>query len=107
MALVEPGAISTPIWGKGIEAGEKLRDTLGDDAQRDYGDRVEKLSEAAAEMDRRGSPPQKVADAVAHALTAEKPKTRYLVGIDARVQASLRALLPDRALDVVPKHVRP
>jgi NAD(P)-dependent dehydrogenase (short-subunit alcohol dehydrogenase family) len=101
VALVEPGAITTPIWGKGLEAGEKLRDSLPAEAQRDYGERIDKLSVAAAEMDRRGSPPQKVADAVAHALTADKPKTRYLVGADARVQAGLRAVLPDRALDRV------
>jgi NAD(P)-dependent dehydrogenase (short-subunit alcohol dehydrogenase family) len=99
VALVEPGAIKTPIWEKGIEAGEKLRDSLPEAAGRDYGERIDKLAQAAAEMDRRGSPPQKVADAVAHALTADKPKTRYLVGVDARVQAGLRAALPDRALD--------
>jgi hypothetical protein len=52
-------------------------------------------------MERRGVEPQKVADVVAHALTAEKPKTRYVVGVDARVQGLLRATLTDRALDKV------
>ena len=101
VALVEPGAIKTRIWQKGIDAGEKLRDSLPPEAERDYGDRVEKMAGAAAESERRGVPPSKVAGVVAHALTADKPKTRYLVGIDARVQAGLRAALPDRALDRV------
>ena len=101
VALVEPGAIKTRIWQKGIDAGEKLRESLPPEAERDYGDRVEKMAGAAAESERRGVPPSKVAGVVAHALTADKPKTRYLVGIDARVQAGLRAALPDRALDRV------
>jgi NAD(P)-dependent dehydrogenase (short-subunit alcohol dehydrogenase family) len=101
VALVEPGAIKTRIWQKGIDAGEQLRETLPPEAERDYGDRIGKMSKAAADSERRGVAPSKVAAVVAHALTADKPKTRYLVGIDARVQAGLRAALPDRALDRV------
>jgi NAD(P)-dependent dehydrogenase (short-subunit alcohol dehydrogenase family) len=101
VALVEPGAIKTRIWQKGIDAGEKLRDSLPAEGKRDYGDRIERMAKAAADSERRGVAPEKVANVVAHALTADKPKTRYLVGIDARVQAGLRAALPDRALDRV------
>lgn len=101
VALVEPGSIKTRIWEKGIEEGEKLRDSLPEEGRRDYGERLERMSKLAAEMERRGVDPQKVADVVAHALTADKPKTRYVVGVDARVQALLRAALTDRALDRV------
>jgi hypothetical protein len=34
-----------------------------------------------------------------HALTARKPKTRYLVGTDAKIQARVRKLVPDRVFD--------
>jgi hypothetical protein len=44
-------------------------------------------------------PPQQVADAVAHALTASRPKTRYLVGRDAKMRAPVARVLPDRAMD--------
>jgi NAD(P)-dependent dehydrogenase (short-subunit alcohol dehydrogenase family) len=101
VALVEPGAIKTRIWSDAITAGEELRDGLPEDGRRDYGARIEKLAGVAADSERRGVPPGKVAQAVAHALTADKPKTRYLVGVDARAQAVLRAALPDRALDRV------
>ena len=47
---------------------------------------------------KRGVGPVKVADAVAHALTAEKPKLRYLVG-DARLLAAGDRLLPGRTFD--------
>jgi hypothetical protein len=34
-----------------------------------------------------------------HALTADKPKTRYLVGTDARLQAVVARLVPDQMRD--------
>lgn len=43
-------------------------------------------------------PAGKVAEAVHAALTAPRPKARYVVGTDARVQLALHAL-PERAFD--------
>jgi hypothetical protein len=36
-----------------------------------------------------------------HALTAARPRTRYLVGFDAKLRARLRMFLSDRLLDRV------
>ena len=47
-----------------------------------------------------GAPPEDVADAVEHALSAEKPRTRYLVGRDARLRARVQRL-PVRIRDRV------
>ena len=47
----------------------------------------------------RGIPPEKVAEKIEHALSARRPRTRYLVGADARGQALAAKLLPDRLLD--------
>jgi hypothetical protein len=47
----------------------------------------------------RGAPPEKVAKVVVHALTARRPRTRYLVGADARTMATLKRVLPDRVRD--------
>jgi hypothetical protein len=41
---------------------------------------------------------------VEHALTAERPKTRYLVGRDAKIRATIEKL-PDRLRDRVVRHV--
>lgn len=101
VALVEPGAIKTDIWRRGIESGDELLESMSDQAKHDYGDRVQKLRKVAEDSERRGVPPEKVAAVVAHALTADNPKTRYVVGVDARLQALLRATLTDRALDKV------
>jgi NAD(P)-dependent dehydrogenase (short-subunit alcohol dehydrogenase family) len=101
VALVEPGSIATDIWDRGIAAGDELLEGLPEEGRRLYGRRLELVKKAAAATGRRGVPPAKVAAAVGHALSADKPKTRYLVGSDARGQAVLRAVLPDRALDAV------
>jgi hypothetical protein len=42
-----------------------------------------------------------VARAVERALTARRPKTRYLVGSDARLHALARHFVSDRLLDAV------
>ena len=46
-----------------------------------------------------GSGPEVVADAVLHALTRDKPRTRYPVGDGAKRMLMLRRLLPDRRFD--------
>jgi hypothetical protein len=36
---------------------------------------------------------------VAGSLTARRPRTRYLVGRDAKINARIRRLVPDRVFD--------
>jgi hypothetical protein len=56
---------------------------------------------AASRMGREGLPPEQVAEAVGRAVTAQRPRARYVVGREARVQATLARLLPDRAFDAL------
>ncbi|MFL5953830.1 MAG: SDR family NAD(P)-dependent oxidoreductase [Gaiellaceae bacterium] len=95
VAIVEPGTIATAIWTKPQRAIEELPPLAGEL----YGERVEKFrrlaqSRAAA----RAEPATAVAGAVLHALTSDRPKTRYLVGADARRRARVERL-PDRVRD--------
>jgi NAD(P)-dependent dehydrogenase (short-subunit alcohol dehydrogenase family) len=100
VSLVQPGPISTPIWDKSIGQAEKLREELPAEAVELY----EPLMEAVrAEVERRaksGYPPERIAEAIAHALTAKKPKTRYLIGPGVRTAAFVARWLPDRLRDV-------
>jgi hypothetical protein len=54
----------------------------------------------AAARSAKAAPVDAVADAVEHALTATKPRTRYLVGPDAKRRALVQRL-PDRLRDRV------
>ena len=49
--------------------------------------------------ERTGIPPLEVARVVEHALTASRPKPRYVVGRDAKMRLFLTRLLPTRAMD--------
>ena len=101
VAIVEPGSVATPIWEKGLEDADAMRATLGDEVNRLYGERLEAFQRLAEKTGAAGVPPEDVAKAVTHALTADRPKTRYVVGRDARAQLAARAVLPDRALDAL------
>src|SRR5436305_3121679 len=96
---IEPGSIDTPIW----ERGEKRADTAAEKAppaqETLYGEQIESFRGAVRRTAERGIPPSKVADAIRHALTARRPRTRYLVGADARGQALLGRVLPSRLMD--------
>ena len=99
VSIIEPGSIATPIWGKGESQAERLRDAMTPEQLKIYGDTVEKFADVARETGEEGEPPIEVAKAIEHALTADKPKTRYLIGRRAKIQAVLKRVLPDRMLD--------
>jgi NAD(P)-dependent dehydrogenase (short-subunit alcohol dehydrogenase family) len=74
--LIEPGEINTPIWDKGQAMIERMKKSM-DFPLSDLG---LKLGNYAIEKGKsRGLPPVEVAKGVFHALTAEKPKVRYLI----------------------------
>ena len=95
--IIEPGVIATPIWETSLNAAEKVLANMPAKALEYYGNVIERVK-ARAINGMGGLPADEVARVVEHALTAERPKTRYLIGKDARVRAMLR-LLPDRARD--------
>jgi NAD(P)-dependent dehydrogenase (short-subunit alcohol dehydrogenase family) len=99
VSLIEPGSVATPIWAKGKESADAIQDRLTPEDERLYGDKVARMGKVLEKVGARGAPPEKVAEAVAHALTDKRPKTRYLVGADARVTLLMRRLLPDRIRD--------
>jgi NAD(P)-dependent dehydrogenase (short-subunit alcohol dehydrogenase family) len=99
VSLVEPGSVATPIWEKGRDSAEAIQDRLTPEHERLYGDKVARMAKVLEKVGARGVPPEKVAEAVAHALTAKRPRTRYLVGADARMTLLMRRLLPDRVRD--------
>ena len=102
VALVEPGAVATPIWDKADDSVDTFERLIETDDDRDrYGWMVDQARGFVGEGRRTGVPPSKVAEAVEHALTAPRPKLRYLVGPDAKIAGHLIARLPDRAREAM------
>jgi NAD(P)-dependent dehydrogenase (short-subunit alcohol dehydrogenase family) len=97
VAIIEPGTIATAIWTKP----QRPIEEFPPEAAQLYGARAEKFRRLATERSSRsGVPAVEVAKAVEHALTSLKPKTRYLVGPDAKRRARLEKL-PTRVRDRV------
>jgi NAD(P)-dependent dehydrogenase (short-subunit alcohol dehydrogenase family) len=98
VSVVEPGSIDTPIW----ERGEREADAMGASVparEELYGKAIASYRDVIRGLAERGIPPAKVAEVVEHALSARRPRTRYLVGLDAKVQARAKVLLPARVFD--------
>ena len=101
VSVIEPGAIATPIWGKSAAAGETLLAGLPPETDELYGHLIEPLRKEAAKLATTGLPPSAVAEAVGTALTARRPRARYVVGRDAKSRLVAKALLRDRGFDAV------
>ena len=101
VSVVEPGAIKTPIWDKARQQADRLERALPEEARTRYARHIAAIRKAIEMQDRQGVSPDKVAAAVERALFSPRPKTRYLVGTDARVQALLVRWLPDRPREAI------
>lgn len=99
VSVVEPGSIATPIWERGDAEVEAITSRARDGHADLYGEAAEAFREVARKTGERGIPPEKVAARIEHALSARRPRTRYLVGADARGQAFASRVLPDRLVD--------
>jgi NAD(P)-dependent dehydrogenase (short-subunit alcohol dehydrogenase family) len=100
VTLVEPGVIATPIWEtSAVAAARHLSERRGE-IDEYYGTVLAAMQRRVA-RGMKGLPPERVAEAVSHALTARRPRARYVVGRDARIRILLQKLLPVRVRDAI------
>jgi NAD(P)-dependent dehydrogenase (short-subunit alcohol dehydrogenase family) len=99
VAVVEPGGVRTPIWDKGTAAADRVLSSMPAEAEQRYGDLARTIRAETERIAREGMAPDDVADVVVHALTARRPRTRYLVGRDAKLRARAAKVLPDHVMD--------
>jgi NAD(P)-dependent dehydrogenase (short-subunit alcohol dehydrogenase family) len=98
VSLIEAGAIATPIWEKSLREADDLNRQSGPERYALYSGMMAKVRDEVEASARTALPVDAVVKAVEHALTARKPKTRYVVGRDARFWLLLN-ILPDRWRD--------
>jgi NAD(P)-dependent dehydrogenase (short-subunit alcohol dehydrogenase family) len=98
--VIEPGGVKTPIWRKGDELAAELTADMPPEAERLYGRLIQALRKQTVKIaTETGIEAREVAEAIGEALTAERPRARYLVGRDAKMRASVAKVLPDRVMD--------
>ena len=98
--LIEPGGVKTPIWNKSQELADDMLEDMPPEAERLYGKTIAAVRAGTQRIAREtGAEPSAVAEAIGQALTASRPRTRYLVGRDAKMRAVMSRVLPDRVMD--------
>jgi NAD(P)-dependent dehydrogenase (short-subunit alcohol dehydrogenase family) len=101
VVLIEPGSIDTPIWKSGQEDADDLLDRAAPGMRELYGAAIERYRKVVQDTAERGIPAEKVAAKIEHALEARRPRSRYLIGIDAQVMARLKPVVPTPVFDWV------
>jgi NAD(P)-dependent dehydrogenase (short-subunit alcohol dehydrogenase family) len=98
---IEPGGVATPVWDKSRAEAERVLAAMPADVRRRYDGLIAGIIDLAERLARDGLPPEAVAEVVGDALTSRRPRTRYVIGGQAKAQAVLARLLPDRAFDAL------
>ncbi|MCP3938955.1 MAG: SDR family NAD(P)-dependent oxidoreductase [Actinomycetia bacterium] len=101
VTLIEPGAVTTPLWGKANDLADRIEAGLDDDQRRRYGTLIAAQREALADGERQGIEPDAVAELIEKTLTVSRPRARYLIGMDARAGGVLDRVLPDAGMELL------
>ena len=98
VSLIEPGSVKTPIWKKGRDGKDDLIRRLGPRAMRHYAREIDALMELTVDQERGAISVEHVARAIAHAVSAPRPRAYYPLGPGSRL-AGIVTLLPAGARD--------
>jgi len=104
VSLVDPGGSDTAIFGKTLKAIDEMKARLDTEGITLYDAQVDAVRKLVEKTAADTAPADHVAKAVAHALIAKKPKTRYLAGKGAKAIAVAAKTLPDHLKDLVVAH---
>ena len=99
VCMIEPGSIRTPAIDKTLGDVDGRVAAMSPLAASRYGEMLRRFTQRAVKQEANGSAPEVVAETILEALTAARPKTRYLTGKDAHLLAFLGRWIPDRMLD--------
>jgi len=91
VVIINPGVVATPIWGK---SGRVNADFAGTP----YAAAVAKVKATMLAMGKAGLPPERIGEAVRTALSAQRPKVRYIV-TPTPLQDFFARNLPKRLVD--------
>src|ERR1700726_931555 len=92
--IVAPGAVKTPIWSKADDV------DISSYKNSPYFPALEKVRAFGKRLSEIGLPPEKIAEAVANALTSPNPRVRYQIAPDP-MRHLITSVLPKRMVDKI------
>ena len=99
VVLIEPGATETAIFGKTLTHLDAMTASLNERGEHRYDAQLAALRKTVEKTAADTAPATDLAKAIHEALTAKKPKARYLAGKGAKEAVALSRLPSDRVKD--------
>jgi hypothetical protein len=97
--VVEPGGVKTPMWAMSVDGAERLGHGAPPELEARYDKLFDAMVSYSEKLANTGIEADVVSSTIGKALTARRPRTRYLIGRDAKLRGSLAGILPDRLMD--------
>jgi NAD(P)-dependent dehydrogenase (short-subunit alcohol dehydrogenase family) len=101
VVLVEPAMTDTDLWRDAPETLEAEAAEMSAEHRDLYGEHLEGMRKVIPRIQKMAKPVDGVAATIERALTATRPRARYAVGTDVKVQAALSSVAPTRVMDAV------
>jgi NAD(P)-dependent dehydrogenase (short-subunit alcohol dehydrogenase family) len=101
VVLIEPAQTDTDLWRKAEDTFEETVAAMSPHHRELYAKHLEGARKSIPRAARMAAPVDGVAKTIEKALTTSRPRARYVVGGNARAQATLAALTPTAVLDRV------
>jgi NAD(P)-dependent dehydrogenase (short-subunit alcohol dehydrogenase family) len=99
VSLIEPAMTDTDMWRTAPEQQDSAENGMTRGHRELYRKHLDGMRRTIPRMQRMAKPADGVAATVELALTASRPKARYVVGRNAKAQTTIMALLPQRIRD--------
>jgi NAD(P)-dependent dehydrogenase (short-subunit alcohol dehydrogenase family) len=101
VVLVEPAQTATDMWGTADDLLRETVDGMSPEHRALYAKHTEGMKRVIKMSLKMAVPPENVAAAIEKALTASRPRARYVVGAAPKVQAALAKVTPTPVMDAV------
>lgn len=105
VAIVEPAQTDTDMWRTADDMVNEAEATLTTDQRDLYGRHIAGMKKMIPLSQKMAVPTEKVSAVVEEALTARRPRARYVVGVGPKLQVALMTNMPAWARDRVLRRV--
>ncbi len=105
VAVVEPAQTDTDMWRTADTMAEDLEAGLTAEYKGLYAKHIAGFKKMIPVSQRIAVPTEKVSAVVEEALTARRPRARYIVGIGPRAQVAVMSILPTKLRDIALRKV--
>lgn len=99
VSLIEPGPVDTDMWRGALDTADETEAAMSDEHRSLYAEHIAGLKKSIPTIQKQAVPAEKITAAIAKALLSSRPRARYVVGLDSKVQLGIKTVLPTPVTD--------